>query len=278
MPTSTRFKLTFRDISNFQEFIFSWWQTNRRDFPWRHTRDPYRITVSEIMLQQTQADRVVLKYTEFLAAYPTVSKLAACPKADVLRIWKGLGYNRRALYLYNIAKIITKVHHNKFPFTEQQLIKLPGVGRYTARATMVFAYGIDVAMVDTNIRKILTHFFYSGRLQKDSVIQKTADMLVPKGKSWEWHQALMDYGAFAFRTATRPDKKRKAIVPFKESDRFFRGRMLDLLRVKRQKGKALIRSMARDFKRPQTDMVRILDALVKDGLAQRRKGLVALPE
>ena len=181
----------------FQAYIFAWWKTHRRDLPWRHTHDPYKILVSEVMLQQTQVSRVLPKYREFIQAYPTVKDLARASNSDVLKIWKGMGYNRRALYLKKAAEI------GEFPKSEGELVKLPGLGTYTARAILVFAYRKNVAMVDTNIRQIITHFFFHDAPQKDKIIQNIADQLVPKGKSWEWHQALMDYGALALEKKSK---------------------------------------------------------------------------
>ena len=188
-------KIKTKQIKEFQLAIFSWWKLHKRDLPWRHTRDPYKILVSEVMLQQTQVSRVLPKYIEFIKQFPAVNELAQSSGAEVLRIWKGMGYNRRALYLQKAAQEIVHSYKGIFPKRESLLTKLPGVGTYTARAILVFAYKQDVAMVDTNIRQIITHFFFEDISQKPSVIQEVADKLVPPGKSWEWHQALMDYGA-----------------------------------------------------------------------------------
>ena len=112
--------------AQFQEYIFSWWKTHARDLPWRHTSDPYRILVSEVMLQQTQVSRVVEKYSAFLTAFPTVQSLACAPSALVIRQWKGLGYNRRALYLKKAAERVISCYNGQFPTTEQELLSLPG--------------------------------------------------------------------------------------------------------------------------------------------------------
>ena len=155
-------KLSAKRIKFFQKSIFTWWNSHKRDLPWRHTRDPYWIMVSEVMLQQTQVLRVIAKYAEFIQAFPMVRDLAQASPADVLRIWKGMGYNRRALYLLRAAKAIVEIYHGKFPVSEEELIKLPGLGKYTARAILVFAYAQEVPLVDTNIRQIITHFFFDG--------------------------------------------------------------------------------------------------------------------
>jgi len=190
-------KLSKTTVRKFQDMIFSWWKDNRRDLPWRRTRNPYHILVSEVMLQQTQVSRVLPKYAEFLAVFPDVYSLAAAQPAKVLTLWRGLGYNRRALYLQKAAKVIVTDHKGIFPDSEVALTKLPGLGLYTARAIMVFAFEKNVAMVDTNIRQIITHYLFNGLPQKEKLIQEAADMLVPDGRAWEWHQALMDFGASA---------------------------------------------------------------------------------
>lgn len=232
-------KLTARQIKKFQQFIFSWWKENRRDLPWRQTQDPYRILVSEVMLQQTQVSRVLPKYAEFTRAFPDVQALAQARPSAVLRLWKGMGYNRRALYLKKAAEIVVHEHKGKFPKDELLLIKLPGLGTYTARAILVFAFKQNTAPVDTNIRRIITHFFFKDVPQKEKIIQEVADTLIPTGKSWEWNQALMDYGALALpklRTQnSNLNDQKKERVPFRETNRFFRGRIMDLLREKRPK-------------------------------------------
>lgn len=249
--------ITAKRVAEFRRFIFSWWKENRRDLPWRHTNDPYKILVSEVMLQQTQVSRVLTRYTEFIEVYPTAHSLAHASTADVLRIWKGMGYNRRALYLKKAAQ--TGLHAK----SEKELSKLPGVGKYTARAILVFAYKKNIACVDTNIRQIITHFFFDDKPQKESVIQGVADQLVPSGKSWEWHQALMDYGSLAIDRVSQ-----KKSIPFKNSNRYYRGRLVDLLRDGAVKEQIILK----DFS------PKIIDGLLRDGLIVRRNGILALPE
>ena len=245
-------KLSKRRIQTFQDFIFLWWEQHKRDLPWRHTHDPYKILVSEVMLQQTQVRRVIPKYAEFIEAYPTANDLARATTADVLRAWKGMGYNRRALYLKRAAEIGREG-------------KLPGVGKYTACAIGVFAYKKNIACVDTNIRRIITHFFFADTPQKESVIQSVADQLLPKGKSWEWHQALMDYGSLELPKIPGIVKKQKK---FKNSNRYYRGRIVDLLRNSSVKEAVLLKDFSPS----------IIDGLLRDGLIVRKNGLLALPQ
>jgi len=271
--------LSRHNIRKFQSKIFDWWKTNRRDLPWRHIHDPYSIMVSEIMLQQTQVLRVTAKYREFIKRFPDVQTLARAKTSDVLRLWKGMGYNRRALYLSQSAKIISNRYENTFPSSEQQLSGLPGIGKYTARAIMVFAYKKDVAMVDTNIRKIITHFFFHDVKQSEKVIQDTADQLVPKSKSWEWHQALMDYGAAHTKSllvSKSPSLSRK--VSFKDSNRYFRGRIMDLLREKSWNIDELIGHEEKTHKRSKEFFIEIIQGLQKDGLVECSSATVGLPK
>ncbi len=261
-------KFSKRRIQQFQVHILSWWELNKRDLPWRHTRDPYKILVSEIMLQQTQVLRVVPAYEKFLYFFPDVYTLARATPAKILRVWKGMGYNRRALYLKKAAEKVVNAYNGEFPESEKELIALPGVGTYTARAICVFAYTQDIAAVDTNIRQIITHFFFRDVNQTPSVIQKVADRLVPVGESWEWHQALMDYGALEMPKLKLKKIKKKAAIPFKQTNRFYRGRLVDILRD----GPVDERILLNDFS------ASVITGLIQDGLVERRKGMLRLPD
>ena len=144
---------------SFNAILFDWHKKHYRYMEWRDTTDPYRILVSELMLQQTQVVRVTEKYPEFIKRFPTAKKLAASSLGDVLRLWSGLGYNRRAKYLHQCAKQVTLQYHGKFPCTYNELITLPGIGRSTAGALLAFAFGQDTPMIDTNIRRVLVRVF-----------------------------------------------------------------------------------------------------------------------
>ena len=279
-------KLSKRRIQKLQKHIFLWWRKHRRNLPWRQTHNPYRIVVSEIMLQQTQVSRVLLRYAEFIKAFPTVQKLSKATPAAVLRIWKGMGYNRRALYLHKMAKTVMAEYGGKFPKSEKLLTKLPGLGTYTARAVLVFAYRQELAAVDTNIRKIITHFFFDDTPQKEKIIQEAAAVVMPKGKSWEWHQALMDYGALELYNLKRPERlsraksrdSRRTSIPFKDSNRFFRGRIIDMLREKDMKELELIDEYIGKYDRSEDFILSIIAGLQKDALVVRKNGIISLPE
>jgi A/G-specific adenine glycosylase len=269
--------LTQSTVTQFQDMIFSWWKDNRRDLPWRHTKNPYHILISEIMLQQTQVKRVIPKYAEFLAALPDVYSLANAQPAQVLTLWRGLGYNRRALYFQKAAKVIVADYRGIIPDSESELIKLPGLGLYTARAIMVFAFEKNVAMVDTNIRQIITHYLFDGLPQKEKTILMTADRLVPAGRAWEWHQALMDFGALAMAKEKKAMHVVKKQAPFKDSDRYYRGRIIDVLRVNNAKETQLVADFVREYGKTPVFFHRIIDGLKKDGLLVKKKSMLALP-
>ena len=173
--------------------LIQWWAAERRDLPWRRTRDPWLVLVSEVMLQQTQVDRVLPYFETFAELWPTPQQCAAAELADVLTTWQGLGYPRRARNLWRTAAIITERHHGQVPADLDDLLALPGVGPYTARAVQAFAFGIDTGVVDTNVGRILAR--WQGRRLGTREAQRTADELVPAGESWAWNQAMMDLGA-----------------------------------------------------------------------------------
>lgn len=205
--------LRMKNFKKFQTTVLAHWRKNgRHNLPWRKTTDPYKILVSEMMLQQTQVARVIPKYREFLNKYPTVKKLAAAPLIDVLRVWSGLGYNRRAKYLHDAAKAIVGVHEGLFPKGYEELCALPGVGDYTAKAVRVFAHKESEILIETNIRTVfLHHYSHSNVLQKtairDSEILRFAQDAAKGKDPREWHWALMDYGAYLKKSGVKLNPK-----------------------------------------------------------------------
>jgi A/G-specific adenine glycosylase len=178
--------------------LLQWGVPRLRDLPWRQTRDPWLILVSEVMLQQTQARRVIPKWQAFVDAYPTPPSCAQASLGDILRLWQGLGYPRRARNLHAAATQIAEL--GEFPSTLDALLDLPGVGSYTARAVLAFAFEADVAVVDTNIARVLARV--AGRRLTAREAQAAADAAVPHGESWAWNQCLMDVGALLCRPAS----------------------------------------------------------------------------
>lgn len=181
--------------------VLGWGVPTMRDLPWRAERDPWRILVSEVMLQQTQVERVIPKWHAFLDVFPTPADCAAASLGDVLRLWQGLGYPRRARNLQAAATVTVERHDGRLPDDLDALLGLPGIGPYTARAVLAFAFERDVAVVDTNIARILART--AGERLTPKRAQTRADGAVPEGQGWVWNQVLMDLGA----TLCRPTPK-----------------------------------------------------------------------
>ncbi len=252
-----------------QQTLLDWFAANGRDLPWRRTRDPYRVLVSEIMLQQTQVERVIPKYHAFLELFPSVVELAAAAPAEVIRAWQGLGYNRRAINLQRAAQAVVEAGYpadpSAFPSTPAGLRDLPGIGAYTAGAVACFAFERDVAFMDTNIRRVVRRLSVGPETvppePREAELLAHAERLVPPGQGWSWNQAIMELGA-TICTAAKPQcwrcplrehcaayqvwstadsqvellpqtpRRRKAAeVPFQQTNRYFRGRIVDALRA-----------------------------------------------
>ena len=186
-------------LAEIQRTLLDWYAAHGRDLPWRRVRDPYAILVSELMLQQTQVDRVIPKWEAWLAAFPTVDALAAAPTSAVIRAWSGLGYNRRAIALQRLAQAVVAAHGGRIPDDVAELRALPGIGPYTAGAVAAFAHNRPVAMVDVNVRRLLHRLFVGAEVPgyriTEGEVWSLARAAVPPGRSADWHQALMDLGA-----------------------------------------------------------------------------------
>ncbi|MDI3340296.1 MAG: A/G-specific adenine glycosylase [Sphaerobacter sp.] len=246
------------ELADLQRRLLAWYRAHRRDLPWRRTRNPYHILVAEVMLQQTQVDRVIPKYHAFLARFPTIAALAAAPTAEVIRAWAGLGYNRRAVNLQRTAQAVVERHGGELPRDLNALLALPGIGRYTAGAIACFAYEQDVGIVDTNIRRVLHRLFIGPELPVPQAtpraIQALADRLVPPGEGYDWNQGLMEFGAvhctarkpacvvcplrshcraypaIQAALAAAPGAAARREEPFVGSSRYYRGRVIAALR------------------------------------------------
>lgn len=240
------------------EAVLDWYAASGRDLAFRRTSDPWAILVSEVMAQQTRAARAAEAWARFMAAYPTPASLADASPAAVIRSWRGLGYNRRALALRGAATAIVREHEGRVPDTLEALVRLPGVGPYTARAVLAIAFGRPIAALDVNIRRVVGRAFAGGEEKlPPRGLQALADRLVPEGAAAAWTHALMDIGA-AFcrpreprcdecplraacsyrgqRPAAGPPAGRKGpgslapAIRFEATSRWLRGRILDHLR------------------------------------------------
>ncbi|MDQ7820949.1 MAG: A/G-specific adenine glycosylase [Armatimonadota bacterium] len=183
--------------------LLRWYARRGRDLPWRRTRDPYRILVSEIMLQQTPVARVLPKYREWLRRYPTWQTLARATARDVREAWYPLGYNARPVRLRNIARIVVRRYGGRLPASRDALLRLDGIGPATAGALLTFAFGGAEPIVDTNVRRVLTRAFYGGRAVPERALWDLAADLVRRADAYDLNQALMDLGAMVCR-ARRP--------------------------------------------------------------------------
>jgi A/G-specific adenine glycosylase len=181
--------------------VLAWGEQVRRDLPWRRTRDPWAVLVAETMLQQTQVARVVPRYSAFMERFPTVGACAAVEAGEVIRRWSGLGYNGRAVRLHAAARVVAGELGGRFPSTLTELQRLPGIGPYTGRAVLAFAFETDAAVVDTNVARTLAR--WHGRSLRPAEVQELADAALPAGRAWSWNQSLLDLGATVC-TAGRP--------------------------------------------------------------------------
>jgi A/G-specific adenine glycosylase len=280
--------------------LLAWGERVRRELPWRATRDPWAILVAELMLQQTQVSRVLTRYPSFLARFPDPASCAAAPPAAVVQAWEGLGYNRRAVNLHRAATAIVDEHGGAVPADLPALVALPGVGPYTARAVLAFAFERDLGVLDTNAARFLARAVAGERL-RPAAAQRLADEQVPRGAGWAWNQAVLDLGAtVCVKRAPRCDvcpirehcTWRLAGYPapdpaegsagtssrqptFAGSDRQGRGRLVQALRT----GPLEVTRIADAAGWPDDPerARRVADGLVGDGLAEYADGQLALP-
>ena len=288
-----------RAIGRIRRALLDWYAASHRDFPWRHTTDPYAVLVSEVMLQQTQASRIAARFPRFMARFPTVESLAAAPPAEVLAEWSGLGYNRRALALQRAAGAVAALG---WPRDVAGLQALPGIGPYTARAVASLAFGIPAGVVDTNVRRWLLRRF--GGPDAPRRLQLLADELAAPGRNGDvaaWTHATMEFGASICRSRDPrcdacpiargcPSRGLAATVPvprqpaLRGSDRAYRGAILRVLAGLAGHASAeapLRRALAGDVERigserDRANWERVMSGLERDGLAHRSDGVVRL--
>jgi len=256
-------------VAELQERILGWYAANGRDLPWRRSSDPYAILVSEVMLQQTQAPRVIPKFAPFLAAYPRLEDLGEAPLDDVLRLWRGLGYNNRARRLRDCAAAAVAAAGGgpaALPRFFKGLRELPGIGPYTARAVLIFAHNDDLAAVDANVRRVLTHELGLDDQLSDRALQAVADAALPRGRSRDWHNALMDYGAAVLTARVTGIAPRTRQAAFEGSRRWYRSRLLQALL---DRGPQRLDQLAVALDVTPDVAAELADLLRRDGLVRR---------
>jgi A/G-specific adenine glycosylase len=277
--TSTQPVLNKETIRAFRNDVYSHYHAHPRPLPWRETENPYKILVSEIMLQQTRVERALGKYHEFLAAFPNFPSLAKAPLREVLGVWQGLGYNRRAIALQETAKIVVTDFNGMLPDRQDELRTLPGIGVYTAGAIAAFAFHQPAAIIETNIRTVYIHRFFQDRQDvKDSelmpLIRETLDQSNPR----EWYYALMDYGVMLKQTHTNPSRKSAHHTRqsrFEGSDRQIRGKILKFILEKPLSRKEdIILSLQEDPQR----LERIVEVLKREGFIVKKGPAYAIAE
>jgi len=246
--------------------------------PWRETSDPYRILVSEIMLQQTQVERVLTKYQVFVDSFRDFHELAKAEFKEVLSAWQGLGYNKRALMLKRVAETVVLKYGSTLPRSREELLGLPGIGKATAGAILAFAYNIPTVFIETNIRRVfLHHFLHDDERVKDSEIVPLVDQTLDREKPRTWYYALMDYGAILGKSVANPNRRSahyRKQGSFANSDRKLRGEILRILLQKKTLSEdEAVASTGGDSCRA----TRILSQMVKEGLVREESGSYRIP-
>jgi A/G-specific adenine glycosylase len=261
------------ETGRFQEKIYGYWRQHGRDLPWRRTRDEYRIFVSEVMLQQTQVDRVMAKYEEFIYVFPSFSALADSPLKDVLTVWQGLGYNRRALALVQAARDIAALYSGRLPRTVEELSGLSGIGKATASAVLCFAFDYPAVFIETNVRRVFIDHFFEGRaVVGDKEILPLVGETLDRAQPRNWYYALMDYGAMLGKSGENANRKSahyRKQAPFKDSDRRIRGAVLKLLLTETHISTPLI---GRETGASLERVLAIMTRMEKEGLVREDGG------
>jgi A/G-specific adenine glycosylase len=252
------------DTDEFQRLLRQQGEELYRDMLWRQDTRPYYVLVSELMLQQTQVDRVIPKFSDFIARFPDEQTLAKAPLADVLKQWQGLGYNRRAKFLHDAAKEIVKL--GQFPDTETGLITLPGVGKNTAGAIRAYAYNQPAIFIETNVRAVyIYHFFADHDDVDDQDIRRLLELTIDRQHPREFYWAVMDYGSYLKKQGVRPSRSRhyKKQSPLKGSVREVRGQILAIL----SGGDNSMQLLQRTYKNDER-FLSAINGLLSDGLIQ----------
>lgn len=264
---------TPQEMAAFQKTVWRYWRAHgRHDLPWRQPRlgggfDPYAVLVSELMLQQTQVPRVLPKFAQFMRRFPTLAVLAEAPLAEVLRAWSGLGYNRRAKFLWQAARQIVREHGGRVPRTARELVRLPGIGPNTAGATLAYAFNQPAVYIETNVRSVFIHHFFAGdNAVSDARLKPLVAATRPAGQAREWYWALMDYGTWVkqqFGNVSRRSAAYAKQSAFQGSRRQIRGQVLRCLGA----GPCAAPALAKQI--PDERLAGVLADLEQEGFIQK---------
>jgi A/G-specific adenine glycosylase len=265
-------------LSPFIHTVRSYYLTHRREMPWRHIEDPYKILVSEIMLQQTQVERVIPKFLAFTEAFPTVFDLARVTPAEVLGQWQGLGYNRRGLFLKRAAEELVEKYNGVVPRDVALVDALPGVGYATACAVVTYSYNVPTVFIETNIRTVFIHHFFADREDvSDSEIEPLVAATVDQVHPRDWYYALMDYGVMLKKEHGNASRKSKHYVKqsiFQGSDRQLRGKVMRYLL--KEGNTSMAGLVLLDANREKVQ--RVVEGMVKDKLITVSQDLYSIVE
>jgi A/G-specific adenine glycosylase len=263
-------RVTSQVVDRFRQQIYEFYQNHGRQMPWRDTSDPYHILVSEIMLQQTQVERVVLKYGPFLIAFPNVASLAQAPLREIMAKWQGLGYNRRALALQRLAQRLVTEFRGRLPESVESLRTLPGIGAATAGSLAAFAFNQPVVFIETNIRRVFLQCFFKDQSGiRDHEILPLVDQTLDRARPRPWYYALMDYGAMLKRSTPNPNRRsahyqRQSV--FAGSDRQIRGLILKaMLGSPALSVQDLVRAVGKSPERTHA----LIEALIHEGFIEQ---------
>ncbi len=260
-------------IPAFRKIIWAYYRHHKRPMPWRETTDPYKVFVSEVMLQQTQVSRVLEKYPPFTKKFPSFAALAKAPSSSVIALWQGLGYNRRALFLKRSAEIIMHDHGGRLPDDVDRLRKLPGVGSGTAGSLLAFAFNKPSAFIETNIRRVFIHFFFSKKKSvSDEMIMPYVVAALDKKNSREWYWALMDYGAMLAKTTENPNRRSKHYAKQKKFEGSMRQIRGAIVRVLLSTPSVTVQGLVRTTRYDALCITQALEALCKEKLVIKIRG------
>jgi A/G-specific adenine glycosylase len=270
-------RISSSELEVFKHLVWDFYKENKRAMPWRETTDPYAILVSEIMLQQTQVPRVLKKFPEFIKKFPTVKSLARATIPDVLALWQGLGYNRRALALKRAAEHIINERASAFPNLYSELIELPGVGDATAHAILAYAFNKPAVFIETNIRTVFIHHFFAKSLNVSDehilpLVQQTLDYKNPR----EWYWALMDYGTYLKKNFGNPNVKSKRYTKQSPFEGSYRQKRSNLLKLFLNKKNLTLNEICNELNFSKSITHDLLSDLVNEQFIEEQRGTFSL--